>query len=199
MNREEWLALATDALRGMFKQFDFAVPAKIRASCGWPSTMALRRKKTDIRAIGQCWATCCSADGTSEIFISPCLGDAFAVLEVLVHELVHAIDDCKDGHGRRFRKIALKVGLAGPMVATTAGPELQARLNTLTGELGPYPHATLDRLLADHMPQSTRMKKVVCGNCGYTVRTTRYWLTFGLPTCVCGTRMQEDLGIRVSK
>lgn len=34
-------------------------------------------------------------------------------LEVLVHELVHATDDCKSSHGKEFKRIATAVGLEG--------------------------------------------------------------------------------------
>ena len=35
--------------------------------------------------------------------------------------------------------------------------------------------------------QSTRMLKVLCPSCGYTLRTTARWLAVGFPTCPCGT------------
>jgi hypothetical protein len=34
--------------------------------------------------------------------------------------------------------------------------------------------------------QTTRMLKLACGGCGYTVRTTEKWLKTGVPTCHCG-------------
>lgn len=41
--------------------------------------------------------------------------------------------------------------------------------------------------------QSTRMLKVECGSCGYTLRTTAKWLEVGTPTCPCGTLMDAAL------
>lgn len=38
--------------------------------------------------------------------------------------------------------------------------------------------------------QSTRMLKVICPGCGYTVRTTQKWIDIGLPTCPCGEEME---------
>lgn len=36
---------------------------------------------------------------------------------------------------------------------------------------------------------TTRLRKVSCQDCGYTVRMTRSWLLKGLPTCPCGNEM----------
>ncbi len=87
-----------------------------------------------------------------------------------------------------IRRIALAVGLAGKMTATHASPELTERLNVLCSQIGPYPHTSLDR--SQLKKQSTRMLKVECPECGYTVRTTAKWIEAGLPTCPCGTEME---------
>jgi hypothetical protein len=49
-------------------------------------------------------------------------------------------------------------------------------------------HARLD--LSGRRKQSTRMLKLECTNCGYTVRTTQKWIEVGLPTCCCGSDME---------
>jgi hypothetical protein len=137
-------------------------------------------------------STACSADGAHELFISPALDDQQRVAEVLVHELCHAVDNCRHGHGPEFRAIATAVGLAGPMTATVAGPQLTERLNALLSGMPEYPHRTLD-VNVEAKKQSTRLLKIVCPACGYTARTTRQWLDHGLPTCPCGTRMAQAL------
>ena len=113
------------------------------------------------------------------------------MLAVLTHELVHAIVGHKAGHGPAFKQCAVALGLAGPMTATEAGPELRARLTVLAEHLGPYPHARLTGTNG-RKKQGTRMLKVVCPSCGYTVRTTQKWLDVGLPTCPCGSEMQHE-------
>jgi hypothetical protein len=110
------------------------------------------------------------------------------VAAVLAHELCHAADNCRNGHKAAFRKIALRIGLQGKMTATEAGPELAERLNALCKEIGPYPHASLDR--SKQPKQGTRMLKLECPECGYTARTTAKWLATGVPTCPCGTEME---------
>jgi len=121
------------------------------------------------------------------------LDDAFEVTEVLCHELIHAALDCEDGHGPRFRKLAVAIGLEGPMRSTHAGPELRECLNVLCAELGPYPHARLDPTQG-LKKQSTRLIKVVCNrapNECFAFWTTRKHLDLGTPTCWCGSTMSE--------
>jgi hypothetical protein len=97
--------------------------------------------------VDQCWPTSRSDDGVNEIHISPIYADPVEVLDTLVHELVHAVDDCKNRHGAEFKKIALAVGLQGRTREASAGALLKDRLQTiasvLIAELGPYPHARL--------------------------------------------------------
>ena len=38
----------------------------------------------------------------------------------------------------------------------------------------------------------TRLRKVSCPDCGYTVRMARSWMVTGLPTCPCGQSMRPD-------
>ena len=43
------------------------------------------------------------------------------IVDVLAHELAHATLGSGVGHGRLFKQCVLKLGLCGPMRATTAG------------------------------------------------------------------------------
>jgi hypothetical protein len=165
------------------------LPRHIRVSCGWPTERALAPNGSN-RTVGQCFSTACSADEAHELFISPALDDKQRVAETLVHELCHAVDNCRHGHGPEFRRIATAVGLQGKMTATAAGPQLRERLNALLSEMPEYPHRTLDVRL-NVKKQGTRLLKIVCPACGYAARTTRQWLERGLPTCPCGTLMME--------
>lgn len=192
MTREAWLNRLTDKLRPLFIAAGAPLPPKVRISCGWPTRKPAADAK-GVRALGQCFSRAASAAGINEVFVSPVVADAQNAAAILVHELVHAADDCANGHGAAFKRIATAVGLAGPMRSTTAGPELENRLNALIAELGPYPHARLD-YNKDRKKQTTRMLKLVCPECGYTVRTTRQWIEQGLPTCPCGEEFTEDGG-----
>jgi hypothetical protein len=182
-NREEYLRLAVQRLAPLFEQVGAPLPADIAVSVGFPSTAARARKE---QRTGECWSPDRSAAKRHEIFISPVLGDASEALAVLVHELAHAAVGAKDGHRGRFPKVAKKLGLQPPMRATTAGPELKARLNALIADLGPYPHAALDASRPERKPQATRLLKVVCPDCGAVDRTTATRISRGLPWCDCG-------------
>jgi len=183
MTREEWLNAATTLLREDFKPIS-PIPKKLRVTCGWPSTGGRPGKK---QVIGQCFPPSCSEDETTEVFINPMLSDAIKVLDVLVHELVHAAVGCEEGHKGPFRVTAKAIGLTGKMTATVAGKVLMVRLRAIEEELGEYPHAKLTPITKK--PQSTWMLKVTCDSCGYLLRTSRKWADLGAPTCVCGGTM----------
>jgi len=182
--REEWLVAAVAALAPLFSALEETLP-EVRVSVGWPGGNG--RKNS---VIGQCWSTKVAADSVSQLFISPVLDDAVRVLDVLAHELIHAIDDCQSGHKGRFAKIAKALGLTGKMTATVAGDDLKAKLEEIAAELGAYPHAALvnpGQGADGPKKQTTRMMKVECAEgSGYKARMTRQWLEeYGAPFCPC--------------
>lgn len=182
--REAWLAKASAKLERRIKSAGYAMPEKVRYTCGFPSKGGLARKK---QTIGQCWDKGCSKDDTFEISVSPTQADSSRVLDILLHEMIHAAVGLKCGHKGDFKKCATACGLAGKMTATGAGPELAADLAKLAEQLGPYPHAKLEgRLNSGPKKQGTRMLKMECEDCGYVARTTKKWVETGLPTCYCG-------------
>lgn len=188
--REEWLNAATMRLNKMIGEKTDLTPAKkVLVSAGWP------RRDRGGRVIGQCYPTKTSM-GTNHVFISPTLSDPITVLHVLLHELVHAADDCKSQHKGPFTKAVRALGLAGKPTATVPSPDLIPVLKDLAKDLGPYPHSVL--VAGDFgpaRPQTTRMLKVVCQRkkCGCTIRMTRKWLDqTGAPTCACGGTMKEE-------
>jgi hypothetical protein len=185
--REQWLVAAINALAPLFKAVGQELP-QTRVSVGWPGGGG--RKAT---TIGQCWAPSAAADGVPQMFISPVLGDPVQVLATLVHELVHAIDGCKSGHGAPFARIAKAVGLAGKMTATVAGDELKAKLAAIADRLGEYPHAKLIST-SGRKKQAARMILCECDACDYKCRTTRHNLDrLGAPICPgCDQQMRHD-------
>lgn len=179
--REAWLTAAVTGLTPLFATAGAPIPP-VRVSVGWPGGSSRARGNV----IGQCWAPTSAADGVQQIYVSPVLEDAPRVLDVLAHELVHAVDKCEHGHRGPFATIAKRIGLEGPMTATTAGPELLAALEKLSAKLGAYPHSALTTATSSHPKQSTRMVKCECPESGYIVRTTRKWLAeYGAPLCPC--------------
>lgn len=174
LERQQWLELAVEALRTKFAAAGYTVPQNIRVSIGWP------KRAASCGAIGECWSTEASSDLHSELFVSPQLVTGGLVVAVLAHELVHATVGTAAGHLKPFKECATKIGLQGPMRATTAGPEFTAWMETQFKRIGPYPAG----FLTDTPKQGTRMHKCKCSTCGYTVRITRMWLTLaGPPIC----------------
>lgn len=192
LTREEWLMKGSEVILPWIKSAGGGATPKFRVSVGWPLGGRAKQKKGGggSHRIGECFCCSCSKDGTHEIFISPELDQPLNVLDVLTHELIHAFVGIKAKHGAEFKVVAVKVGLTGKMTATVAGAELEGKLLELAEKLGKYPHASLgtggDRLKPK---QTTRLIKLECPGCGYTVRTTQKWIDVGLPTCVCGKEM----------
>lgn len=134
--REGWLVAASELLdEAFFNGNGYTLPAKKACSCGFP-------KGARGRAIGQCWGTSTSSDGTANMFICPTLDEPISVLATLLHELIHAWNDCVDGHKGPFKKLVKQFGLAGKATATYAeeGSELWLKLSHISEQLGPYPH-----------------------------------------------------------
>lgn len=186
--REEWLHNAVEKVSALLSErAEVSVP-QVRVSAGWPSKGGTSLKK---RVIGQCWKAEASEDGVAQIFISPMLDDGIAVLAVLVHELIHAVHP-EAKHQGAFINTAKAVGLTPKWTATSAGEELTELLTGISTDLGIYPHSKITPVVQEKV-QTTRMLKVVCPNCEYTVRTTAKWLDKGNPSCPDGDEMFEEV------
>jgi hypothetical protein len=180
MTREQWLNKALDEMRPWFVDAGDPLPEKIRISVGW---MGGRGRKSS--TIGQCWHPDQVEDKTPAIFIVPTLNDPIRILDVLVHEGVHAAG--KFNHRKEFSDLAKKLGLEKPWTATHAGEELKKRLTELAEKLGPFDHAAIRKDAIKR--QTTRLLKVMCHSCGYVARITAKWIDYGFPTCPCGEEM----------
>ncbi len=147
--REGWLLTATEVLdKDFFTSAGYELPEKLQVSCGFPRAAS--------RAIGQCWDPETSADGTTQIFICPSLGDTVQVLSTLLHEMIHAAVGIKVGHRGAFRKLAKEFGLAGKMTATFAevGSELHLKLKEIVSSLDKYPHAPMQKRIKKSVTSS---------------------------------------------
>ncbi len=181
--REEWLMALVAKLLPRYQAVAGGTPPKVRVSVGQTSNK---------KAIGECWHAEASADRTREIFIRPDQHDPVEVADTLAHELVHAFMPPDAKHGPKFKRFGLVVGLVGKPSEMGAGPELKAELTVMCKELGAFPHAKLT-MLRLVKKQTTRLKKVLCAETGYTVRVTRQWLDmFGTPICPCCESPMEE-------
>jgi hypothetical protein len=179
--RESWLNAAVAALRPLFVERGIPLPEDVRVSCSWPTRGAVAPKN---KVLGQAFAPDLSPIGAYETFISPSIADPVQVLEVVVHELTHHAVGVAAKHGPGFKRAAEAVGLTGRMTSTRATPWLvDTWFTRVISEVGPYPHAALD---VTQLPkQATRLLKVVCDSCGYTMRVTALWLAKRAPLCDC--------------
>lgn len=187
-SRETWLRQAVDAFRPHFEEYGHPLPDDLYVSVGFP----VGKRGGTSMAIGQCHYT--TRDGRPTVFISPVLDDPARVLDVLLHECIHAALPVGTGHRGRFPRLMGEWGLEGKPTATVAGPLLREAMKALARELGPYRHSKLTYERARGRKQSTRMLKVTCDECGYIARTTSKWLeSVGAPICPCnGQVMRED-------
>lgn len=211
ITREAWLHSAIEILRPRFIEAGLPIPEKIHVSVGF----SFGAKAESGIVLGQCWARRASADEVNHIFISPELADTARVLDVLIHELIHAGDDVEHGHKGLFAEVATRLGLEGPMTATTASIQLAAEMMCLAETLGEYPHGEFiaRKLMKSRRPvgpegtpvpaprissgpgtQTTRMLKFEdtnpeCAAVGYIVRTTAKWAAVGAPRCPMGCEL----------
>lgn len=188
-NRESWLQSVVAAVTPWFAEHGYTVPP-VRVSVGWPSHRGTSQKR---RVVGQCWPSTASDDGIGQIFISPVRGakQSAEAVETLIHELIHAVDDCEHGHKGPFVAMGKALGLCRPWTATSAGEELQERIEGLIERLGPMPSGAINGRGSDSpAKQTARMMKVQCPDCGCTARMSQKWIDLGLPTCACGIKME---------
>ena len=183
--REAWLLSAIDLLRPIFAAKGYALPP-CQVSCGFTST------GTRSGHVGQCWSTKSASNALNQIFISPTLKSDFDVIDTLVHELVHAVDNCEHKHGKEFKKIALKLGMVGPMRSAGAGPALKPTLEALLTELGPYPNGPLK--VSMHKAARRNRPRAKCKHCGYQVPMLKKFLAYGPPICPQDKVEMEALG-----
>lgn len=194
-NREAWLHRAAEKMLPWVREVvDPEFPeVPFRISVGWPGG---RAKKTTTR--GQCWASASAEDGVAQIFISPMQADTETTLAVLLHEMVHAFDDCKDGHKGRFIKIAKPLGFTPKWTSSDyRTEELSKRLYDLAQELGTFPSAAITSGRAADTPkaQTNRQIKAECpSGSGYKVRLSQKWIDeVGAPICpCCGLAMEVE-------
>jgi len=116
------------------------------------------------------------AGGINQIVITPnydgsTIKGSMEILGTLVHELVHAVDNCVSGHGKAFKDCALSVGLLPPMRSTPESEELKEWLRkNIVDKLGLFPH---QKVTLGGKKQSVRNIKVECTCCEFSFRTSR--------------------------
>lgn len=186
LNREQWLMAAVEHIAPIFQARGYVVP-QVKVSVGFPSTGGKGRH------LGQCWSSKSAEDNINQIFIAPHLKTPLDFLDTLVHELVHAVDDCQSGHGDNFKKIALDVGLKGPMRSAGAGDWLKQDLIQIAESLGNFPHGRLS-LPIRTMQKAPKRPGAKCAKCGYEIVMLKRHLPLGPPLCPKDIEEMEATG-----
>ena len=135
--RNLWLGQAVVDLRRLFRGVGLPLPTQVLVASG--STMVVN----GMPALGQCMPSTARADKLRMITVNERLVDPVQILGVLVHELIHAADDCRSGHGPWFAAWARALGLTGPVEGSYASPELRRKLESIANGLGSYPQPTI--------------------------------------------------------
>ena len=180
MTREEWLQEGVNLLR---QDLLPEATKKILVSVGWPGG---RGNKDNV--IGQCWHQ--PEDKSDHIFVSPVLATTEDVLSTLLHEMIHVVAGADAQHGGEFITLAKRVGFTTPWRSTPVGEELRSVLLDVENQLGSFPHEGLVPM-PKTKTSGTRMLKLECPACMWACRTTRKHIDNGLPTCFCGTDLEE--------
>ncbi len=183
--REGWLSDALNIMTPRLTAAGYSLPAKVKVACGFP--IGSRGGK---KVLAQCIAPEASAEGITEVFVSPTVSDPETVLGAVLVMAGHAAGK---GKGPAFKAFCTAVGLEGKAKDAHPNPACAAWLrDEVLPMLGAYPHAAVDP--SKRKVQGTRMIKLVCPETGYTVRTTKKWLALGVPVSPAGCEMvvQED-------
>lgn len=199
VDRETWLRVFASMADYYIVPTIGFLPPDYRVSCSWPYSRGRRPEAI----LGQCFAPAASTGGHIEIFISPVEDDPRLVAGTLVHEMLHAYVGNDKGHGPVFARAAAAVGFKAPWTETPETDAFFAWVDRILAVMPPYPHAKMRvgsvgpggtaggyTMGPGHgfggKPQGTRMLKVECEDCGYTIRVSAKWIDKGTPFCCCG-------------
>lgn len=195
-SREEWLTLASSLILDEIirPRIEVRESLDVRVGMGFiPDT------RTTGKTEGACLPSFRSEAGFNELYISPLINDSLRCLEILAHELCHAVDDCKSNHGGLFAKAAHAIGLLRPLNETHASAELKNELASIFDLLGEIPHS---KVTPAEPKQRNRNVRVVCDDhkCGFKFNTSRTQIARirnandgDLPCLVCGGCMVSDI------
>lgn len=140
-HREQWLSEAVVKIEErVFLEHDptWRMPDRWAVTCGWA-------KGQSAGAVGVCVDPICSEAGVTELFITPTLSSSMLVLQVLSHEMIHAIAGIEEKHGGKFAEMCDALGFVGNYKQAIPGKETECfrELETILETLGPYPHAAM--------------------------------------------------------
>lgn len=98
----------------------------------------------------------------------------------------------KTGHKKGFGALAGQLGLERPWTATTPSDECREWLDSLTADIGLYPHEPISPKSMEKKKQTTRLIKLMCP-CGRILRGARKTVEQGPVVCgVCESPFEVE-------
>ena len=184
----KWLQDALPELqKRVFGPAKLEIPKKLRLNVGMMPGKSGAKNKT----LGVCYKAKVN-NGVSLITLNIASPDAMEtserILDILCHEIIHAIDDLENGHGKEFKKMAEAIGLAGPMRATTATPELTKTLSKVVKSIGAFPEKPIT---LTQRQDKNRMLKLICEGtedvvCNHIIRASAQQIeNIEFNSCLC--------------
>jgi len=115
-------------------------------------------------AVGICWHSITSEGNHRRIEIDRETSDTIKALEIIAHEVSHAVTAEGTGHKGAFLDLVFKVfKLGGIPTATAPTPEFKQLIENWLVQNGTYPHI---RFVDRRPKQTTRMVKIACIDMG---------------------------------
>ena len=185
----KWLQDALPELqKRVFGPAKLEIPKRLRLNVG----MMPGKSGAKNRTLGVCYKARVN-NGVSLITLNIASPDAMEtserILDILCHEIIHAIDDCENGHGPVFKKMAEAIGLQGPMRSTTATPELTKTLSKVVKSIGAFPEKPIK--VAGLKRDKNRMLKLICEGtedvaCSHIIRASAQQIeNIEFNSCLC--------------
>lgn len=184
----KWLQDALPELqKRVFGPANLEIPKRLRLNVGLMPGKSGAKNNT----LGVCYKARVN-NGVSLITLniaSESMETSERILDILCHEIIHAIDDCENGHGPVFKKMAEAIGLAGPMRSTTATPELTKTLAKVVKSIGAFPEKPIK--FAGLKKDKNRMLKLICEGtedvaCSHIIRASAQSIeAIDNNTCLC--------------
>jgi hypothetical protein len=157
---EEWLDKGVAELRLFFKKRGHQVP-EVLVSVGF-SHHGWNPKRKYSNYAGYCNPSYWSKDGKNEIYISPINIDDVDLIFLLAHELIHAVDNCRSGHGDRFKSIARDLGMIeGGEIPKEVYDETCLEFSKIYERLGRYPRSGVNYVDSLQIPNPNSHKEVM--------------------------------------
>jgi len=174
---EEWALAVVEAYRPQFEALGLEIPS-ITISPGFTGAGS-----RDTKVAGECWTSKASpTNDTFHIFLNPRITDSNYLAHVIVHEVIHATVGLQCKHRGAFRATAKALGFAGKMTQSEWSDEARIACDRILETIGVYPRPAFTGMTG-RKKAKTRLLKVYCDCCGYTMRITQKWLDIAIPKC----------------